>query len=446
MRCTLLVFISFIISTSFANVNGTHLQNFNPTTNGLDFVTVQSAKTLASGQFNLGLYFDYAINSLPFFKAPGVPAGQNFDEPNDKLGTLHANIGFGIMENWEVGLSMPTVVTQSIDSSNQLGRFNETGVTEFRINTKYRLWSQGDMGVAVIGSVNFDRINNNPFNGNDSGPTWNAEAAFDYRISPEMLWAVNLGHRFADTGATIADTGTTPLGNQLLLSTALSYNYAPWESVFVFELFGSDFTEDPSISTDRKLHNLEALVAIKKSFFEKIAFVGGISREVYHGFASPDLRVFIGANWLLGPVNALEKPAPQTQVITTPVIEKTYEEVPSETIVLNSINFDTNKAQMTAASRVSMNGPLEQIRKNMSTIRVIIVEGHTDNVGTDAFNQTLSEKRAKAVREVLMKDLGLTENQVQAQGFGESKPIDTNNSDAGRRKNRRVELKIYRSK
>lgn len=440
------ILITFVASISFANVNGTHLQNFNPTTNSLDFVTVQSSKTLASGQFNLGLYFDYATNSLPFFKAPGVPAGQNFDEPNDKLGTAHANIGFGIMENWEVGLSMPFIVSQSIDNSTQLGSYDETGTTEFRVNTKYRVWSQENMGVAVIGSVNFDRINNNPFNGSDSGPTWNLEVAYDYQISPEMLWAVNLGHRFADPGGTIPDTGTTPIGNQLLYSTALSYKYAPWESLFVFELFGSDFTENPSISTDRKLSNLEALVAIKKSFFENIAFVGGIGREIYHGFASPDFRVFIGANWLIGPVSEVGKPAPQAQVVTTPVVETTYEEVPSETIVLNSINFDTKKAQMTPSSRISMNGPLEQIRKNSSNFRLIIVEGHADHVGTDAFNQTLSEKRAKAVREVLLKELGLAENQVQAQGFGESKPIASNDTEAGRTKNRRVELKIYRTK
>lgn len=444
--CRFLFFIVTVFSClTSANVNGTHLQNFNPTTSGLDFVTVQSAKTLPSAQFNLGLYFDYATNSLPFFKAPVIPT-REYEEPDDRITTAHFNIGFGIMENWDIGLSLPVIITQDIENSSQLGGYDDTGATEFRVNTKYRVWSQENMGVAFVGSINLDRINNSPFAGSDAGATWNLEAVYDYQINPDMLWAVNIGYRFADSGATIPDSGTTPLGDQLIYSTALAYKYHPWDAAFVFELFGSDYTEKAAIATDRKLSNLEAIIAIKKSVIDKVTFIAGFGREVYHGFASPDLRLFIGANWLIGPVNEVGAPAPQTQIVTTPVVETTFEEVPSETIILNSINFDTKKAQMTPSSRISMNGPLEQIRKNMDTIRLIIVEGHADHVGTDAFNKTLSEKRAKAVREVLLKELGLAENQVQAQGFGESRPIATNDTDAGRTKNRRVELKIYRTK
>ncbi len=437
-------FTLLMAAPAYANVVGTHMQNFNPTTSGLDYVTVHSAKTLASGQFNLSLYFDYAKDSLPFSKAPLIPHSNNYPEPHDSITSSHLGIGFGLMENWDIGISAPIVLGQDIDSSTQLNGYDDTGVTEFRINSKYRAWSQDNMGFAVVGSANFDRTNNNPFTGSDAGATWNLEGVFDYQINPQMLWAFNLGYRFADDGGTIPDTGVLPLGDQLIYSTAIAYQHFPWDTTFIGELFGSDYMEDAAIPVDRKFSNLEILAAARKNVWEKLNITGGFSIGLFNGIATPDLRLFVGANWLLGPVQPLG--AAEPVMVATPVVETTYEEVPSETIVLNSINFDTDKARMTAASRASMNAPLAQIGKNLETIRVIIVEGHTDNRGTDAYNQTLSEKRAKAVREVLLKELSLQENQVQAQGFGEKRPVDTADTDAARTKNRRVELKIYRTK
>ena len=67
------------------------------------------------------------------------------------------------------------------------------------------------------------------------------------------------------------------------------------------------------------------------------------------------------------------------------------------------------------------------------------VYGHTDNSGSDAVNIPLSEKRADAVKAYLLKK-GLTANRVEAKGFGATKPIADNNNEAGKSKNRRVEI------
>lgn len=69
------------------------------------------------------------------------------------------------------------------------------------------------------------------------------------------------------------------------------------------------------------------------------------------------------------------------------------------------------------------------------------VEGHTDSVGSDEFNQTLSEKRAEAVRGYLTQQ-GVQTNNVVARGFGESKPVASNGDAAGRQQNRRVEIVV----
>ena len=70
----------------------------------------------------------------------------------------------------------------------------------------------------------------------------------------------------------------------------------------------------------------------------------------------------------------------------------------------------------------------------------LVIEGHTDNVGAVASNQSLSEKRAEAVRQYLIGTYGVDESRLQAKGFGSSKSSTTNDTPEGRQQNRRVEL------
>jgi len=71
----------------------------------------------------------------------------------------------------------------------------------------------------------------------------------------------------------------------------------------------------------------------------------------------------------------------------------------------------------------------------------IMVAGHTDSSGSEDFNQSLSEKRAGAVRNILVAN-GVAANRVSTLGFGESAPIADNSTDYGRQVNRRVEIKV----
>jgi OOP family OmpA-OmpF porin len=69
------------------------------------------------------------------------------------------------------------------------------------------------------------------------------------------------------------------------------------------------------------------------------------------------------------------------------------------------------------------------------------VAGHTDNVGTDAYNLKLSQGRATAVRDYFVSQ-GVPSSQLTVKGYGESDPIADNNTDEGRERNRRSELRI----
>jgi OOP family OmpA-OmpF porin len=71
----------------------------------------------------------------------------------------------------------------------------------------------------------------------------------------------------------------------------------------------------------------------------------------------------------------------------------------------------------------------------------VIVEGHTDSVGSDAYNKKLSLRRADAVRQYLVKH-GIPADRITAEGFGESSPVASNDTEDGRAQNRRVELRV----
>jgi outer membrane protein OmpA-like peptidoglycan-associated protein len=71
----------------------------------------------------------------------------------------------------------------------------------------------------------------------------------------------------------------------------------------------------------------------------------------------------------------------------------------------------------------------------------IEVEGHTDSVGSDAYNQRLSEQRAESVRDYLLSQ-GLKGDILTAKGFGETSPVASNDTASGRQQNRRVELVV----
>jgi outer membrane protein OmpA-like peptidoglycan-associated protein len=70
----------------------------------------------------------------------------------------------------------------------------------------------------------------------------------------------------------------------------------------------------------------------------------------------------------------------------------------------------------------------------------LAIEGHTDNVGAAAANQALSQKRAAAVKAYLVEKHGIDAARLSAAGFGAAKPVAPNVDEAGRQKNRRVEL------
>ncbi len=114
---------------------------------------------------------------------------------------------------------------------------------------------------------------------------------------------------------------------------------------------------------------------------------------------------------------------------------------PDAVIALNNIFFDFNKAVLKSESFPELNRLVELMnQKNTMTVEIT---GHTDATGPEDYNLKLSEWRAKSVSKYLT-DKGIDGSRISTVFFGETKPIETNDTKDGRKKNRRVEFKIIK--
>lgn len=114
-------------------------------------------------------------------------------------------------------------------------------------------------------------------------------------------------------------------------------------------------------------------------------------------------------------------------------------EVGATLMSLQGVNFDTDSAKLKAESTTILDQAVEVL--NQQAAVSVRVEGHTDSRGSDAYNQTLSEKRAKSVMDYLV-GKGINAARLTSAGFGESKPVAANDSAANMAKNRRVDLVV----
>ncbi len=111
--------------------------------------------------------------------------------------------------------------------------------------------------------------------------------------------------------------------------------------------------------------------------------------------------------------------------------------VEDKPVVLRNVLFDTNSAVIVASSFSELDELVGYLKRSKD--KKIVLSGHTDTVGSDSANQKLSEARAKSVMEYLVQK-GIENNRLSAVGFGEEKPVDSNDTFEGRQKNRRVEF------
>ncbi len=160
----------------------------------------------------------------------------------------------------------------------------------------------------------------------------------------------------------------------------------------------------------------------------KGAIIGAAAGALLCGIAG---HVFLDPE----PQPATPPPPPPPPAVEPPV----QPPVTKRRIVLRGITFDFNKAEIRDESRPVLDEAVSSLRENPGVS--LEVAGYTDSVGGEEYNQALSIRRAEAVYRYLV-NRGIAPERMKVVGYGETRPVADNSTEAGRAQNRRVELQV----
>ncbi len=314
-------------NSATANIVGNPSQNFNPTYSGKNFISVHSSETLGKNSFNLGLFVDYAMQTLPVY--PIVV------DPNigDKIFYSHLGLGYGISSNWDIGLSIPTILGQDVNNSQLRGQYADGGLLEIRALTKYRIstFEEGG-GFSVIGSLGFNRTDNLPYLGKDPGMTVNIELALDKQFG-NWLWGTNLGYRMINSGDQIDGfTLFEPFGNTFIFSVASNYRInESWAAI------GEVWASMPDVDmgdVDRDNNSYELLLggrygrSLASNDNYNLNF--GVTRQINNGISTPSLRFFVGLNYSFGSGDTIPTNSSSDPLIVKKTTSKIQSVIPED--------------------------------------------------------------------------------------------------------------------
>lgn len=174
-----------------------------------------------------------------------------------------------------------------------------------------------------------------------------------------------------------------------------------------------------------------------ENFFAKASVDGMYNIDADEGEWMAGVGVglnFGGGARQVAAVEPTPEPAP------APIVDTEPEPAPELVRVELDVKFDFDKSRVREESYSDIKNLADFMQQYPQTTTT--VEGHTDSVGTDQYNQRLSERRAEAVRNVLVNEYGVQGNRVNSVGYGESRPVADNSTEEGRQINRRVEAEV----
>lgn len=163
---------------------------------------------------------------------------------------------------------------------------------------------------------------------------------------------------------------------------------------------------------------------------EKADFVSGGALERYQANG-----VLAGLRYAFG--DRPRQPPPLVEAEQPVTVEPQAEVAAFETVVLRAVNFQFDKAELTAPAKETLDDVATRLQEKDGVS--ILIEGHTDAFGSDAYNDNLGRERAEAVRRHLV-ERGVNAGAIEVVSRGEQEPAASNKTEEGRAMNRRVEL------
>jgi outer membrane protein OmpA-like peptidoglycan-associated protein len=259
---------------------------------------------------------------------------------------------------------------------------------------------------------------------------WAARVALVYRSRDDAYAGRALGSElFAAAGAGLRTRdGRLVVGPELALASAFTGGAT---------LFGA--RETP----------VECLLGAHYDVLPNLRAGAGIGAGLGHGYGAPVLRGLASLEWVTSAPPVVKRPSGEEEEPRTPweggqggvAVDRPLAVVTENEIrIEEQLRFATDSAELLGGSDAVLSA-VKRVLDEHPEIRKLRIEGHTDSVGEPAYNDELSARRAAAV-EAWLVGHGIAKERLESAGLGSQEPIDTNETEAGRAKNRRVVFRI----
>jgi OOP family OmpA-OmpF porin len=244
----------------------------------------------------------------------------------------------------------------------------------------------------------------------------------------------NLGYRFAGPMAVELGYGTEVDGYEMdALKLDLLYYLQERNGLAPYFVLGySNFQLDEATLQDEDdTDQLGAGFGLSKTWggHWQVRGDGRFLEKFSDGEDATDLAFSLGLNYYFNAPAPAAEPAPVAEPEPAPPATRTI------TVKLNVL-FEFDKADVRAIYGDELNAVANAMKQHGDID--LVLEGHTDAMGSDAYNQDLSLRRVEAVKAKLASDYGIPGNRISTVGYGESRPIADNSTAEGRAQNRRV--------
>jgi outer membrane protein OmpA-like peptidoglycan-associated protein len=448
------------------------IPRFEPTPSGDRFFATAAADVPGHLTVHGGVVMDYAHQSF-------VLRDRRNDVVSSVVGhTLlaHAQVSLALWDRWELSASLPIALTQSGDDPRYLGQTVNSpsggGLGDLRLGTRVRLWGErgAPLQLAISGYLwaptgsereflSEGRVRVAPYlnaSGRHKRLVWASQAGFELRRAQSDYFGTRSGSMVrlgAALGAVVGQSERGQLG---------------------VELNGQLVARDADSSTS----GLELLAGGKWRVVRDLQLGAAVGPGLVGGIGTPTVRALLSlayTPWLDAPAPApapavepaaeavpvAESPAVQTPEpapvpvaapapAPAPAPEPAPELAPAAapvatparpSVLLDQVpRFEGGSSELSPTQLTKLAAVAERMKRDPAT--KLTIEGHSDDTGVPAHNQRISDERAAAVRDALVKR-GVANERLELVGYGADRPSVPGTSDAARAMNRRVELVLH---
>lgn len=432
-------FFSFLFSfAASARYPNNSVIIFRPSLDGGRYFATEQSQGLYQWGYNLGLNANYAFEPVEIVPTNG--SGRVAGVVND-LAVVHATGALGLTDWLNVAFDMPVVIWETFFNYINPDNSECTITAACPKQTRREL---GDLLVAAkIRLLDSDRqvvgLSLQPFLMVPTGSGYyvtgygqfsgGGKLILDLNFRRKFYFALNAGYQVLRERRYDADTLHAIINDQLLLSGGF---HVPVGRDFaaIADFFGATLMESPFQHEIQSPFEFIGGVRWSPGDIKRWSFTVGAGGGLDRGFGAAKFRGMAQVNYRKTKVVELEEPAPEA-------VEAPFEE---KIVITQKIHFEFDRWVIRPISFPILNDVVEVLNRNPQ-IRQVRVEGHTDWLGSDAYNQKLSHRRANSVRDYLVKK-GIDPSRLATEGYGESRPIADNNTTIGRAKNRRTEFTV----